>query len=198
MMPVVGMLMMRIEPRKILVTGLVLVATSLFLVSRLTLDAGPHDFFLPLFLQGMAMGMIFIPLTTITNDQVPKERMGNATSLFNLMRNLGGSFGIAIVTTILARHAQAHTSQLVAHVDPYDPATAQRMAQAKRLLLAGGMDPWTAGRSTLDLAWGEVQRQAAFLSYRDAFRFLAVLFLSMVALVPLMKRPSHHGPGAVH
>jgi DHA2 family multidrug resistance protein len=198
MMPVVGLLMTRIEPRKILATGLVLVSTSLFLVSRLTLDAGPHDFILPLVMQGMAMGMIFIPLTTITNDPIPKEQMGNATSLFNLMRNIGGSFGIAIVTTILARNAQIHTAVLGGHVDPYDPATRERIEAATSVLVAHGMDPVTAGRAALGVVWGDVQRQAAFLSYHDAFLFLAILFISMLVLVPLMRKPTHRGGAVAH
>jgi DHA2 family multidrug resistance protein len=199
MMPVIGSLMARIEPRKILATGLVLVSTSLFLVSRLSLDAGPRDFVLPLVLQGAAMAMIFIPLTTVTNDPIPKEQMGNATSLFNLMRNIGGSFGIAIVTTILARHTQVHTALLGAHVDPFDPATAARLQAARSAFAAQGADPWSAANGALGVVWGDVQRQAAFLSYRDAFRFLSGLFLAMVVLVPLMRRPTHQrepgGPG---
>ena len=198
MMPVVGMLMTRIEPRKILATGLILVSTSLFLVSRLSLDAGPRDFILPLIIQGMAMGMIFIPLTTVTNDQVPKEQIGNATSLFNLMRNVGGSFGIAIVTTILARHGQAHTAEITAHVDAFDPATVQRMVAAQSAIAATGVDPWTAKSAALGVLWGDVQRQAAFLSYRDAFQFLAIFFLSMVVLVPLMRRPTQQGTAVPH
>jgi len=200
LMPFVGFLLTRIEPRKILAAGLVLVSTSLFLVSRLSLDAGPHDFLLPLLIQGAAMGMIFIPLTTVTNDPIPKEQMGNATSLFNLMRNIGGSVGIAIVTTILARHTQMHSAFLGAHVDPYDPATAQRLQAARSAIAATGADAWTARSAALAAAWGEVQRQAAFLSYRDAFLFLSAFFLSMLLLVPLMRKPTHQpGPGeAVH
>jgi len=171
-----------------------------FVVSRLSLDAGPHDFLLPLLIQGAAMGMIFIPLTTVTNDPIPKEQMGNATSLFNLMRNIGGSVGIAIVTTILARHTQMHSAFLGAHVDPYDPATAQRLQAARSAIAATGADAWTARSAALAAAWGEVQRQAAFLSYRDAFLFLSAFFLSMLLLVPLMRKPTHQpGPGeAVH
>jgi DHA2 family multidrug resistance protein len=196
MMPVVGFLMVRIEPRKILATGLILVSASLILVSRLNLEAGPSDFIVPLAIQGMAMAMIFIPLTTVTNDPIPKEQMGNATSLFNLMRNIGGSFGIAIVTTILARHNQVHTALLGAQVDPFDPATAERLSRTRSAIAAGGADAWSAAHGALGAIWGEVQRQAAFLSYRDAFRFLAALFLAMVALVPLMSKPTHHrGPG---
>ena len=200
MMPLVGILMARLEPRKILATGLILVSTSLFLVSRLSLDAGPRDFLLPLLIQGMAMGMIFIPLTTVTNDQIPREQMGNATSLFNLMRNIGGSFGIAIVTTILARNTQVHTAVLGAHVDMFDPATAQRLQATQSAIAARGADAWTAGGAAVGAAWGEVQRQAAFLSYRDAFQFLSALFISMLVLVPLMKKPTHaRGPaGPAH
>jgi DHA2 family multidrug resistance protein len=71
----------------------------------------------------------------------------------------------------------------------------QRIDAAKSALVAQGMDTWTAGRAALGVVWGDVQRQAAFLSYRDAFLFLAALFLSMVALVPLMRRPTHLRPG---
>src|SRR5262249_49878136 len=106
-------------------------------------------FLLPLLIQGAAMGMIFIPLTTVTNDPVPKEQMGNATSLFNLMRNIGGSFGIAIVTTILARHTQIHSALLGAHVDPFDPATAERLRAARFAIAATGADAWTAGSEAL-------------------------------------------------
>ncbi|HEX4824246.1 MAG TPA: DHA2 family efflux MFS transporter permease subunit [Candidatus Polarisedimenticolaceae bacterium] len=200
MMPAIGFLMAHVEPRKILAVGLVVVSTSLFLVSRLSLDAGPRDFILPLVLQGAAMAMIFIPLTTVTNDPIPKEQIGNATSLFNLMRNIGGSFGIAIVTTILARNTQTHVAQLGGHVDAFDPATAQRLAAAKSALMARGADAWTAANGALAAVWGDVQRQAAFLSYRDAFLFLSGLFIAMVVLIPLMRKPTHQreGGGMAH
>src|ERR1041385_3102714 len=85
------------------------------------------------------MGLLFVPLTTITNGPIPKEQMGNATSLFNLMRNIGASVGIASVTTISARHSQAHIHDLAANVNQYSPA-AQSMLQAmKQAFIARGM-----------------------------------------------------------
>src|SRR5256714_7350845 len=119
-MPIVGVLMSKIEPRKLLATGMVVCAYSLYLLSRLNLNAGYWDIFWPQFLQGMSMGLLFVPLTTITNDPIPKEEMGNATSLFNLMRNIGASIGIASVTTVVARHVQQHTYDLGAHVTNSD------------------------------------------------------------------------------
>jgi MFS transporter, DHA2 family, multidrug resistance protein len=199
MMPLVGFLMTRIAPRRLLVTGLVLASTSLYLLSRLNLDAGYWNFFLPLVLQGAALGLLFIPLTTITNGFVPKERMGNATSLFNLMRNIGGSVGIAIVTTVLARNNQGHIQALGARIDAYDPATQHRIAELKGMLMARGLDAAAATRGALAMIWGEVQRQAAALSYGDAFRMLAILFFSMLVLVPLMKTsPNAGGPIGMH
>src|SRR5215475_12100908 len=125
-MPVVGILMGKIEARKLLAAGLLIASFSIYQLSKLNLNAGYWDIFWPQLLQGMSMGLLFVPLTTITNGLVPKEQMGNATSLFNLMRNIGASIGIASVTTISQRHAQAHMNDLAGHVNPYNPA-AQNM-----------------------------------------------------------------------
>src|SRR5437660_760219 len=105
-MPIVGILMGKIEARKLLAAGLIISSYSIYLLSKLNLNAGYWDIFWPQLLQGTSMGLLFVPLTTITNGLIPKEQMGNATSLFNLMRNIGASIGIASVTTISARHSQ--------------------------------------------------------------------------------------------
>ena len=78
------------------------------------------------------MGLLFVPLTTITNDPIPKEEIGNATSLFNLMRNIGASIGIASVTTILSRHQQVHINIWARHVTAYDPAQSTIEAMTRK------------------------------------------------------------------
>ena len=103
-MPAIGMLIGRIDPRKMVAGGLIGGAFTLFWLGELNLHAGYWDIFWPQFLQGLALSALFVPLTTISMDPIPRERMGNATSLFNLMRNLGGSIGIA--TTGIAARAQ--------------------------------------------------------------------------------------------
>jgi DHA2 family multidrug resistance protein len=192
-MPVVGMLMAKIDARKLLATGLVISAFSLYLLSRLNLNAGYWDIFWPQLMQGMSMGLLFVPLTTVTNGPIPKEQMGNATSLFNLMRNIGASIGIASVTTIVARHSQAHTNVLASHVTLYDaPATAM-LNSIKNGLIASGMDPTTAAKQAYAAAFGIVQRHAAMLSYLDTFFLLSMLFIAVLPLILMMKKPKGGG-----
>jgi DHA2 family multidrug resistance protein len=121
MMPVVGTVLNKFDPRKVLALGLVGAAWSLYDLSRLNLNAGYWDIFWPQFLQGACLAMLFVPLTTATMDPIPKQEMGNATSMFNLMRNIGGSIGIASASTYLFRRQQLNTNVLGAHVNPYAP-----------------------------------------------------------------------------
>src|SRR5437879_5351413 len=111
-MPIVGMLVARVDPRKLLALGLCGGALTLYWLGQLDLSAGYWDIFWPQLIQGMSLGLIFVPLTTITMDPIAKEVMGNATSLFNLMRNIGGSVGIAIATTLISRKAQQNINVL--------------------------------------------------------------------------------------
>jgi DHA2 family multidrug resistance protein len=195
-MPIVGILMGKIEARKLLGTGLIVASYSIYQLSKLNLNAGYWDIFWPQLLQGTSMGLLFVPLTTITNGPIPKEQMGNATSLFNLMRNIGASIGIASVTTITARHVQMHTNDLAAHVNLFNPA-AQRMLQAMRqAFMSHGMDSATATQQSYAGVFGMVQQQAAMMSYADAFFLLAIMFICGLPLIFLMKKPPKGGAGA--
>ena len=197
-MPIVGLLMTKVEPRRLLVAGILFSSLSYYSFGHLNLDVGYWDFFWPLILQGASIGLVFIPLTTITNDPVPKEEMGNATSLFNLMRNVGASIGIATVTTILTRHQQMHTNVLGEHVNSFSPA-AQSMLQGTRSALMGrGVDAATATQQAYATVFGMVQQQAAIMSYNDIFRLLMILFMALLPLVFLMRKPKHQtGAGEI-
>jgi DHA2 family multidrug resistance protein len=195
-MPIVGILMGKIEARKLLGTGLVVASFSIYQLSKLNLNAGYWDIFWPQLLQGTSMGLLFVPLTTITNGLIPKEQMGNATSLFNLMRNIGASIGIASVTTISARHTQQHIHDLATNVNQYNPA-AQSMIQAmKQGFIARGMDVATATQQAYAGLFGMVQRQAAMMAYIDTFFLLAVMFIACLPLILIMKKPPKGGGGA--
>ena len=165
----------------------------MFLLSRLSLDVGFADFVFPLALQGAALGLIFVPLTTVTNDPVPKERLGNATSLFNLMRNIGASIGISAVTTIQVRNAQTHLHDLGANVTGSNLQWQRTIAGLQQFFISQGTDAATALHRAQAAAFGMVQRQAAMLSYADAFRFLGILFVVMFPLIFLMKKPQKKG-----
>ena len=115
-----------------------------------------------------------MPLTTITMDPIPRESMGNATSIFNLMRNIGGSLGIAVATTMLARRQQIHTSVLGAHVDAYNPqARALPRAAARGASSPAAPTSPPPREQARAAAFGLVQRQAAMLSFTDVFRLMA-------------------------
>lgn len=195
-MPIVGILMSKIEPRKLLVTGFIVAGYSLILLGGLNLQAGYWDIFWPQILQGTAMGLLFVPLTTITNDPIPKERMGNATSLFNLMRNIGASIGIASVTTIYARTTRSNLDVLSRNVTPFDPAATSMLANLKSSLILRGNDVYTAGMQAYGAVFGMMQREAAMLAFVKSFRLLGAMFFLMIPLVLLMKKPKHSGGGS--
>jgi DHA2 family multidrug resistance protein len=194
-MPFVGILMSKIEARKLLIVGLAVAAYSLWALSHVNLNAGYWDVFWPQFIQGLSMGFVFVPLTTVTHDTIPKEQMGNATSLFNLMRNIGASIGIAMVTTITARHTQININILGTTVTQSNPATQQMINAAKAWFMSRGMDATTAGQQAQASLWGMLQQQASMVAFIHAFRFLAILFVVMIPLIFIMKPPSHKGGG---
>jgi DHA2 family multidrug resistance protein len=192
-MPLIGFLTSKVDVRKLLGAGILASAVAMFLLSRLSLDVGFADFVFPLALQGAALGLIFVPLTTVTNDPVPKERLGNATSLFNLMRNIGASIGISAVTTIQVRNAQKHLHDLGANVTGSNLQWQRTIAGLQQFFISKGTDAATALHRAQAAAFGMVQRQAAMLSYADAFRFLGILFVVMFPLIFLMKKPQKKG-----
>jgi MFS transporter, DHA2 family, multidrug resistance protein len=194
-MPIVGAIMPKFDARKFLAFGMISASLTLLAFSSLNLEAGYWDFFWPQFIQGIALAFLFVPLTTVTMGPISREKMGNATSIFNLLRNLGGSFGIATVTTLVARETQAHVNILGAHITPYSLRTWIAQRGMKSLLTSHGSHPVTAGRQSLGMLYGMVQRHALGLAFLDVFRLLAIIFLLVAPLILLMKRPPRASGG---
>ena len=190
-MPLVGVLTQRIDGRKLVGFGLALGAFTNLWLSWLNLSAGYWDMFWPQFLQGFALGLLFVPLTTITMAPIAREAMGNATSLFNLMRNQAGGIGIAFVTTMLARRRAYHTAVLTSHISQYASTSASYLESLRAAFIARGADAVTAAQRAYAAAAGMVARQAATLSFIDLFWILAMFFLAMIPLLFFMKRPEH-------
>jgi DHA2 family multidrug resistance protein len=187
-MPLVGYLTGKVDARKLLGAGFLVTALAMYLISLFSLGVASSNFWLPLTLQGAGLGLIFVPLTTVTNDPVPRERMGNATSIFNLMRNVGASIGISMVETMQVRRAQTHLNILGKYVNPGNPVARQTIDGMRALFMAQGKDAATANRQAYAAVRATVQQQAAMLSYNDTFRFLAGTFLLMLPLVFLMRK----------
>jgi DHA2 family multidrug resistance protein len=189
MMPLAGVLTAFIDPRKLLTAGLVVGGFTMLWMGNLNLEAGYWDFAWPQLLQGLGLSLLFVPLTTVSMATISPERMGYATSLFNLMRNIGGSIGIAVTGTMLARRRQVFGSLLGEHVTIFDPTTSQVLAQLKAAFLARTGDAVTATSQAYVALYGMVQRQAAMVSFVMIFRMLGLLFLVMIPLVLIMRKP---------
>lgn len=199
MMPIVAVLITRIDPRKLLAFGIVGASVTLFQLGNLNLDAGYWDVFWPQLWQGCALALLFVPLTTVTMDPIPNERMGNATSLFNLMRNIGGSMGIAVAATYQERTTQAYINVMGAHVTPYSEQARQTLEQLRNAFIAQGSSPSVATQQAYAAVFGTVQRQAAMNAFLATFRLMGIIFLVLLPLLLLFRKPRHRGgPMAAH
>jgi DHA2 family multidrug resistance protein len=199
MMPLVGYLTGIVDARKLLSVGLFVGGATLWWLGVLNLNAGYWDIFWPQFLQGAGMALLFVPLTTVSMATIAPERMGYATSLFNLMRNIGGSVGIAVTNTMLQRQRQVIGTRLGEHVSIYDPTTQSMFEQIRAGLIAAGTDAVTATERAYAILHGLLLQQASMVSFVMLFRLLGVIFMLLTPLVLIMKRPKGSaGPMAAH
>jgi DHA2 family multidrug resistance protein len=196
LMPVVGRMISRVNPRGLIVFGLVASAAALYHMTSFNLQADYWTVALARIFQAAGLAFLFIPITTIAYVGVPREKNNNASAIINLSRNLGGSVGIALLTTFLARREQHHRSMLIDRIAAGDPRyNAVAGAIKQHMTSLGG----TAGQA-LHLAQAEigamVARQAAMLSYIDDFLLLAIAFALLIPLVFLTRPPRPgQGPG---
>jgi len=179
-----------------LAIGLVLGSLTMFQLSGLNLNAGYWDIFWPQVLQGIAMSFLFIPLMTMTMADIRPEKMGNATSIFNLMRNIGGSIGIAAMTTFLARRSQMHQSRLVEKITAGNERTWEMVQGLQGFFHVSGADNYTANRKALGALYGLVQGHAMMLAFVEAFWVMGVVFLLMLPFILLLRYRKHERPTA--
>ncbi|HET7209730.1 MAG TPA: DHA2 family efflux MFS transporter permease subunit [Terriglobales bacterium] len=197
-MPFIGILTNKMDIRKLLFAGVIGSAGAMYMLSRLSLDVGFWNFWWALMLQGAALGLIFVPLTTVTHDPVPKERLGNATSIYNVMRNIGASIGISITESLQFRSLQKHINDLGRNVTVTNPQAGTMIAGLRSRFMSEGYDSVSATKRAYAAVWGLVNRQAAMLSYNDVFFVLAVIFLLMAPLILLLKKPRRGGTVMAH
>ncbi|MGB6063583.1 MAG: DHA2 family efflux MFS transporter permease subunit [Desulfomonilaceae bacterium] len=195
-MIIVGRLVGRVSSRFLISFGFGLLAFSVHILSGLTLEIAKTNVIWPNILNGFAMGFIFVPLTTTTMASLRREQIGNATGIYSLARNIGGSAGISAVTTMLSRGAQYHQAVLVNHLGPYDPMFRDGLAQIQELLVRLS-DPHYAAQQAYGVIYGILQKQAMLLAFMDNFRILALMCLLCIPLVFLFRADKIGGrPGA--
>jgi DHA2 family multidrug resistance protein len=187
-MPIAGKLITKTNPKAILAFGIATAGYSVHMMAQFNLLVDFNTIFWPRVVLGVGMGFLFIPLTTMTMSSIRKEEMVNATAIFNLLRNLGGSFGVAFITTMLARRAQFHQAHLVEHLTPFDRTFQMAFPHASQMLQGRGFIPSLSEQGGLGLIYGEVIKQASMLSFNDAFYLLSTMLILIIPLVLLMKK----------
>jgi MFS transporter, DHA2 family, multidrug resistance protein len=194
----VGRLIGVVSNRLMIAVGFTLLSISSFMLGRVTLDIGMAYIIWPSILNGIAISFIFVPLTTATMGHLKQEQISNASGIFNLMRNLGGSVGIASLTTILTRRAQMHQAMMVSHLTPFDPAFQQSL-QAAQAALTPQSGSWLAHLQAQASIYSSLGQQATLWAFVDDFRLFGLLCICCVPLVLLFKRvPKHRAPIAAH
>jgi len=186
----VGRLVGRVPLRVLLFIGFSMLSLSVFLLSRINLQVSMVSVIFPTVLNGVAISFIFVPLTTATMSQLRQRDMGSGTGLYNLMLNLGGSVGIAFVTTMIARRAQVHQALMTAHLTPTDPVFTQRLTAAQHAL-ARKSDPVTALRQAYAVFYNLLNAQAHLWAFVDNFQIFCVMVLCCLPLIFLFKRVRH-------
>jgi DHA2 family multidrug resistance protein len=191
---IAGRLVTRLNPKGLLAFGIIICAYATYLMSKFTLEAGFATVIWPRLVLGIGMGFLFIPLTTLTFATIRKENMGNATAIFNLLRNLGGSFGVAFVTTILSRREQFHQFHLTEHLTPFDIPYQIASQQSTQILQYRGFEGALSQYGGLGVIYKELLRQASMMSFNDAFHITSLLMISILPLVLFMRRRKELSP----
>lgn len=184
--PIVGQIYNRTSPRLVVIFGLVLGALSCFQMSRFTLQTSTAQILLPQVIQGVGLACIFIPLQTVALANVERRQMSAATGVSNLIRQLGGSFGVAIFASLLGRFTKRAQSLIAEHVSATDPNVLARLAAIKQMLVARGVDGGAAEAQAFKITGMQVAGQAAMISFERTFFILGLLFFASIPLVFLL------------
>lgn len=182
-MAVMGRLASRVDARPLITIGASMFLLSMWKMSRLTLDAGVDDLFWPLIIRGVGLGCLFVPLTGASMAGLPMHKLGQGTGMFNLMRQLGGSLGIAIMATMLARQTKVEKAMLSDHAGAYDAATLERINGITHGLTARGIDPVQAKQQALALLDRTIGAQASVIAFSKIYLVSGILLVSALPLL---------------
>jgi MFS transporter, DHA2 family, multidrug resistance protein len=197
-MPIIGILTSRMDNRWLIASGFFIFAICSLWFGEINLAIGPWSLVWAIILSGFGSGMVFVPLSTTTMGTLPNEQIGNASGLYNLLRNVGGSVGISIVNTIVARHEQLHRSELVHHLAPSNPMMQHRLSVLRGALTnTNAAGPDLSQQGALAMLDHLVSSQARLWAYVDDFRYMALVCFGCLPLVILFKR-ARARRGAVH
>jgi DHA2 family multidrug resistance protein len=191
--PIIGFLGSRIDNRKLLSAGFVAFGLCALVFGTVNLSIGPYTLLVPILLTGFALSFVFVPLATMSTSTLTRDEMGNATGLFNMLRNIGGSIGIAMATTALVRRSALHQNELGANLSPNGFVLQQKSA-AIAGYLAHRIGPAQARPGSFGAIYGLMLQQSALMAYVDIFRWTALLAFFCACAVWLFKKPDRNAP----
>ncbi len=189
-MPLVGRMLTKGIPAQLLVAlGMLLFAIySIWGFYIITPDTSAGDFFWLLIVRGVGMGMLFIPITTLSLSTLKGKEIGEGAAFTGMMRQLGGSFGVAVITTLIARQNFVHRVDMLPHINAANPVFTQKLHGLEAAFLSKGMTPDIAHSSALKAIDYSIMKQSAVMSYMDVFLWLGVMFIVFVPIMLLAKQ----------
>ncbi|HUT55417.1 MAG TPA: DHA2 family efflux MFS transporter permease subunit [bacterium] len=197
-LPISGVLAQRGFARPILMIGLSISALSIFLMAHFNLFADFHAVIMPRVIQGIGMAFFFVPLTTLAVAGIPKEQMGNATGIFNLVRNIGASIGVAFSSTLLSQHAQEHQLRMIERLDLTSPQVSAALSTYSHYLFSRGIPPAFSSIAATGGLYGQIIRQSMMMAFNDTFFVMFLFTLCVVPLVLLFRPVKGGAPGGMH
>ena len=192
--PIVGRIYNRVSPRLLVALGLICVAMGSLDMGRFTLQTSDTGIIATLLLQGVGFSLLFVPLTTVALSHVARTQLTDASGLNSLVRQFGGSAGLAIYGTLLEQYSTRARAALAVHVDPFRPEVAQRLELMTRGLVGSGMDAATAKAAALKALAGTVARQGAMIAFEKTFMLTGFMMLTLLAFVFFLRSKDHEAP----
>jgi len=196
-MAMMGRFGSKMDGRLLVIAGTAVFMASMVMHSHFTTQSGQSDFFWPLILRGIGLGLIFVPMTNLALAELPMEKIAQGTGLYNLTRQLGGSVGIAITATLVSRFGATNFALLTENVSRYNPVARERLASLTAGMLARGVPQNIAEARALTMMRGAVMRQAMMVSYEHIFLLFGFGLAAALPLLLFMKRGRGAGGGGV-
>lgn len=187
-MPVIGKIVSRFSSRNLVAVGAIGFIVSCWMLSTLTMDTSGEHIFWPLIVRGISMGFLFVPLSLAALSGLRGREISEGTGLFNLFRQLGGSAGIALMSTFLDHRAAFHRQVLLEHINVYSTAALQRLTVLQQMFIAKGSAPVTAKTQAVSLIDQIVQGQSMILAFEDVFVIVAIIFIAAMPLLLIFKK----------
>jgi MFS transporter, DHA2 family, multidrug resistance protein len=187
-MPIIGVLTAKIDNRWLIAFGFLLFGLSSLWFGKVNLAISQWSFLWAIIISGFGTGCIFVPLSTAAMDGIPNEEIGNASGLYNLMRNIGGSIGISVVNTIVARHEQLHRNELVHSLSFTNPALQAQLEGMRQFLATRGSSMTDALARAYGLVNFQLTQQSRLWAYVDDFRYVALLCFGCIPVVFVLRK----------